>query len=261
MARYVLYALAAWGIISSARYAIAPPRPVLPPPAHIEAPDRAAEGFAALFARRYLSWNANSPESYRHELEPFIGQSSLNTLPTQLPGKGEQQVQWAEVVQSREPHSSEHVYTVAAQTDTAGLLYLTVSVVRQAGGNLALAGYPAFVGAPDSSSIIDPTEQLKDVEEPQLQTVVRRALSNYLSGSASELASDLSSQARVSLPGMALTLQSISALKWLANHQSVFVVAIATDQRGAQYTLTYELDISRVQGRWEISAIQMDPDT
>ena len=35
---------------------------------------------------------------------------------------------WAEVVQAREPRPDEHVYTVAAQTDTAGLLYLTVAV-------------------------------------------------------------------------------------------------------------------------------------
>ncbi|MGH2833885.1 MAG: conjugal transfer protein [Solirubrobacteraceae bacterium] len=259
--RYVVYALALWGMAASARYAIDPPRPVLPAAPHVQPPVRAAEGFAALFIRRYLTWNAASPETYRRELEPFIGQGGISVLGTQLPNKGEQQVQWDEVVQTREPQPGEHVYTVAAQTDTAGLLYLTVSVVRQADGNLALAGYPAFVGAPDSSSIDDLTEGLKDVEEPPLETVVRRALSNYLDGSSSELASDLTSQAHVSLPGLALQLQSVSALKWEASHHSVFALVVASDQRGAQYTLTYELDVSRVQGRWEISAIQMNPNT
>ena len=34
----------------------------------------------------------------------------------------------------------------------------------------------------------------------------------------------------------------------------------AQDGRGAQYTLAYELDVARAQGRWEVSAVQMDPD-
>jgi hypothetical protein len=259
--RYLLYLLAAWGLAASARFAIAPPTPPTPKIPHIETPDRAAEGFAALFTRHYLSWNSSSPETYRKELEPFLGASFVGQVATQLPTKGEQQVQWTEVVQSREVKAGEHVYTVAAQTDTAGLLYLTVDVMRQSAGSLALASYPAFVGAPTSTTLENLTEHLKDVEEPRLSTVVNRALSNYLSGSASDLAADLSSEAQVSLPGMSLALQSVSQLKWLPGHQSVFAVALARDQRGAQYTLTYEMDISYQQGRWEISAIQMNPDT
>jgi hypothetical protein len=34
----------------------------------------------------------------------------------------------------------------------------------------------------------------------------------------------------------------------------------AQNARGARYTLAYELDVARVQGRWEVSAIQTDPD-
>ncbi len=70
----------------------------------------------------------------------------------QLPPSGEQRVEWDEVVQEREPAAGEHVYTLAAQTDTAGLLYLTVSVIRLSDGSLALAGYPAFVGPAGLSS-------------------------------------------------------------------------------------------------------------
>ena len=70
--RYALYALSAWGVLASARYAIAPPRPVLTPAPKVEAPDRAAEGFASLFARRYLSWNAAAPQAYQEALAPFL---------------------------------------------------------------------------------------------------------------------------------------------------------------------------------------------
>jgi Conjugative transposon protein TcpC len=258
--RYVMYGVAVWGLLASARYAIAPPRPVLPPPVHLETPDLAAEGFAALFARRYLTWNAADPETYRQELEPFMGANLDGLAGVQLPRKGKQSVQWAQVVQSREPSSGEHVYTVAAQTNTVGLLYLTVSVLRKPGAGVALAGYPAFVGAPASTAIENVVEHLHDVEEPALQTVVKRALRNYLDASASDLAADLTSEAAVSLPGLELTLQNVQQLKWLPDHASVFAVITASDPRGALYTLTYELDVSHIQGRWEISAIQMNPD-
>ena len=35
-------------------------------------------------------------------------------------------------------------------------------------------------------------------------------------------------------------------------------VVQAHDARGVRYTLGYELDVADVEGRWEISAIQMD---
>jgi hypothetical protein len=40
----------------------------------------------------------------------------------------------------------------------------------------------------------------------------------------------------------------------------VLALVQAEDGRGARYTLEYELDVTVTQGRWEVSAIQMDPD-
>jgi hypothetical protein len=177
----------------------------------------------------------------------------------QPPSSGEQQVQWTEVVQEREPVVGEHVYTVAVQTDDAGLQYLTVSVVRSAGGGLALDGYPAFVGGP-ATGPAQAQGHLREVDEPALATVVGRALRNYLSASGSELAADLTSSAQVSLPAAALSLESVQRLDWAPGEGAVLAVLQAQDARGTQYTLAYELDVSRVQGRWEISAIQTDPD-
>ncbi len=259
--RYLLSALAVAGLAASARFAIDPPRPVAakaiapgPPP-----PDLAAEGFASLFARSYLTWSAANPQAHERDLAPFAGPGMEPGAGLQPPSSGEQQVQWTEVVQEREPVAGEHVYTVAAQTDDAGLLYLTVSVVRTAGGSLALGGYPAFVGAPATG----PAQQqghLREVDEPALATVVERALRNYLSTSSSELAADLTSDAHVSLPAAALNLESVQRLDWAPGGGAVLAVVQAQDSRGARYTLAYELDVSQVQGRWEISAIQTDPD-
>jgi len=260
--RYLLQGLALAGLLASARFAIAPPRPVIarastPGPALI---DRAAEGFAALFARRYLTWDSRDPEAHRLALAPFLSASMEAEAGLQPPESGEQQVQWTQVVQVREAAPDEHVYTVAAQTDTAGLLYLTVGVLRESGGALALAGYPAFVGAPVSTGAAT-LGHLREVEDPTLQTVVTRALRNYLDRAESELAADLAANAHVSLPGVALALQSLESLDWSPDGLSVLATVRARDERGAQYTLAYELGVRLSAGRWEISAIQMNPDT
>jgi hypothetical protein len=260
--RYLLQALAVAGLLASARFAIAPPRPLIQrvsaPSASL--PDLGAEGFASLFARRYLTWDSRDLEAHSLALAPFAGSWMEADGGLQPPAGGEQKVQWTEVVQARATAPGEHVYTVAAQTDSAGLLYLSVSVVRGTDGKLALAGYPAFVGAPASTQAESPG-RLREVEEPALQTVLTRALRNYLARAESELAADLTASAHVSLPGLTLALQSVHSLDWSPDGRSVLAVVQAQDERGAQYTLGYELDVVSNAGRWEISTIQMDPDT
>jgi len=267
--RYLLSAVAVAGLAASARFAIAPPRPPVPAvAAHVPAaPDLAAEGFAVRFTRGYLTWNAAEPQAHEEALAAFVGPGIDPDAGLAPPASGEQRVESAEVVQEREVEAEpgrpgEHVYTVAAQTDDAGLLYLTVSVVRTAEGSLALGGYPAFVGAPASGPAQTQAQaHLREVGEPALATVVGRALRNYLAASASELAADLTAGAQVSLPAVALSMESVQRLDWAPGAGAVLAVVAAADARGAHYTLAYELDVARVQGRWEISAIQMDPDT
>lgn len=259
--RYLLQGLAVMGILASARFAIAPPRPTIAstPTPSAELVDRAGEGFASLFARRYLTWDARKPEARRRALAPFVDSTMEAEAGLQPPESGEQQVQWTQVVQVRDLSSDERVYTVAAQTDSSGLLYMTVAVLREADDRLALAGYPAFVGAPDMSAAVLPTH-LREVEDPALETVVTRALRNYLNRSESELAADLSASANVSLPGLTLTVESLDSLDWSTSGRSVLAVVRVRDERGAQYTLGYELEVLANAGRWEVSAIQMNPD-
>jgi hypothetical protein len=258
--RYLLYALCAAGLAASARFAIAPPRPAAPPTAQPAPPrpDIAAEGYASLFARRYLTWDAAEPQASQQRLASLVGPGMEPGAGLKLPPNGQQRVQWVEVVQEREPAHGERVYTVAAQTDTAGLLYLTVGVVRRADGSLALAGYPAFVGAPASGPAQARIGQ-PAVGDPALAIVVERALRNYLAASPGELAADLTSGARVSLPASALTLESVQQLNWSPDRRSVRALVQVQDARGVQYTLDYELDVTPTEGRWEVSAVQTDP--
>jgi Conjugative transposon protein TcpC len=259
--RYLLSAAATCGLLASVRFLVAPPRPASPLPVRASTVgDRAAEGYAVLFARRYLTWEAGRPQSGLQGLQAFTGSGMEPDAGEVPPASGEQRVEWAEVVQAREAGAGRHVYTVAAQTDTAGLLYLTVGVARAVGGALQLEGYPAFVGPP-SSAAADPPQTSTEVDEPALATVVSRALRNYLAGAAGELAADLTAEARVSLPVDALTLDSVQHLDWAEAGRTVAVQVQAHDERGVEYLLAYELDVVREQGRWEVAAIQTDPDS
>jgi hypothetical protein len=256
--RYVLLGAAVAGVAATVRYAVDPPRPAAPAPVPPPRADLAAAGYAALFARSYLTWDAAHPEIHQQALAAFVGGDMDPDAGLRTPSAGSQHVQWTEVSQARADGPGKHVYTVAAQTDAAGLLYLTVPVARQADGRLALAGYPAFVGAPASAPAVTGDE--RDVADPALAAVVARALGNYLSDASSDLAADLTAGARVALPGLPTALQRMEQLTWIPGGGSVRAVVLSADRRGVQYTLGYELDVIRAGTRWEVSAIQMDPD-
>jgi hypothetical protein len=259
--RYLMFALCAAGLLASARFAIAPPSPRVTAVTGggVAWRDRAAEGLACLFVRRYLTWNASEAPAGAGSIEQFAGAGMEPGIGLRLPPRGEQHVEWAEVVQERQPTAAERVYSVAAQTDTAGVLYLSVGVVRGEDGRLALAGYPAFVGAPTYGAA-HATGSLRAVTDVQLQVVVARALRNYLAGSQSNLSADLSAAARVSLPSLALEVESFGQLRWVPGGGSVLAMLQAQDRRGVSYTLQYEVDVVRIDGRWEVAAVQMRPD-
>jgi hypothetical protein len=259
--RYIWYAACVAGIAASLRFALAPPRPLsrpasVAPSARV---DRAAEGYAVLFARRYLSWGGGEASAGAHGLEEMLGGNSEPGGWVVPPASGEEQISWAEVVQVREPAPARRVYTVAAETDGGVLIYLAVEIARTAGGSLAIAGYPALVGPPASAPELA-LPGAGEVRDAQLSSVVDRGLRNYLAAAPDELAADLAPGARVSLPPTSLRLDSVQSLRWATTGGSVLAIVVAVDRRGAQYTLEYELAVVRAQGRWEIAAVQTDPD-
>lgn len=259
MPRYLLYATCALGLLASARFMLFPPRSVRPQvvsPAAV--PDLAARGYATLFARRYLTWDAAAPQAADAALAAMAGPALEPSAGLTPPTHGAQHVLWAEVVQERTPARARHVYTVAAQTDASGLVYLTVAVARAAGGRLFVSGYPAFVGAPLATAG-EPAPTGADVTAGPLAVVVERALRNYLAVSPQELAADLAVGSEVALPEARLTLDSTQKLTWSPDRRSVLAIVEAHDARGARYTLAYELDVEQAHGRWDVSAIQTDP--
>ena len=262
LTRWVLYVVAVVGVATTIRFAIAPPRP---PSAHIpnvQRIDLAAEAYATLFARRYLTWDANRPDAYAQALAPFLGGGVDPNAGLRPPAAGTQSVRWAEVVQARDVTPTEHVYTIAAESNPAGIVYLSVDVARDPGRGLVLARYPAFVGPPASHPATSlSNDRGADVSDASLSRVIERALRNYLAGSASNLAADLVAGAHVTLPPNPLSLQQLTQLQWRADGTGVLATVVAADQRGVAYTLSYELDVASASGRWEVAAIQTDPNS
>lgn len=256
LSRRLLNGLVVAGVLASMRFALDPPRPAVErATSNAESLDRAAEGFASLFARDYLTWDSRNPEARRLALARFTGSEMDVEAGMQPPPVNRQTVEWTEVVQAREPGPDEHVYTVAAQTDVSGLLYLGVGVIRKADGSLALTGYPAFVGAPASAGAI-PARSLREVDDRRLRTMLGRAFRNYLAGASDELAADLVPGADVAPPTLGLALESVDAIDWALDGRFAVVVVLARDRRGTRYRLAYEVEVVLRSGRWEIKAIQ-----
>jgi hypothetical protein len=119
--RYLAFAVALAGIAASLRYAIAPPGLRTRRVGRVgETQDRPAEGFALIFARRYLQWRASMPRPGAESLASFTAgvlepAAGLVMLP-----RGVQRVQWSSVVGSREPQPGYHVYTGGTQAQGGG---------------------------------------------------------------------------------------------------------------------------------------------
>jgi hypothetical protein len=213
---------------------------VSPPAADADAP---SQDFALQFARAYLTYDAQRPGLRTRALAPFLPEG-LEAAAGAYAASGSQRVRWAEVASDQTALAGGRVVTVAAAVSTQRLpIYLAVTVAHRAGQPLRLVGYPAFVGSPSiDTSAPAPREP---VEEEAVATVVERVVRNYLSAQAPNLAADLTADAVVTLPTLALRVRAIERLEWTgAPGSAVLATVSAADRRGSTFTLTYELGIA-----------------
>ncbi len=261
LTRWVLYATATVGIMATVRFAIDPPRPAVSRPTPTDVRDPGSEAFATLLARRYLTWSAALPTEHADGLAAFLNTATDPDLGLGQPARGSERVVWADIVQARRVGPGEHTYTVGVDTGAPGLTYLSIDVVRTAGGALQVGRYPAIVGPP----VVAPAGGLDGrsagpVNDPTLSAVIGRGLRNYLAGSPANLAADLAPATVVSTPGTPLAVDQIGQLR-VAPDGGVLATVVAHDTRQTSFTLTYEIEVVRTAGRWLIAAIQTDPRT
>jgi hypothetical protein len=261
LTRWVLYTAAIVGIIATARFAIAPPRPAVARAPSVDPRDPGSEAFATVFARRYMTWNAAAPAEHADGLAAFVNTATDPDLGLGQPARGSERVVSAEIVQADRVGPGEHAYTVELDTGRPSLTYLSVDVVHAAGGARQLGRYPALVGPP----LVAPATTLDGrsvgpISDRSLSAVVGRGLRNYLAGSHTNLAADLAPAAVVSTPADPLTVDQIGQPR-VAPDGGVLTTVVAHDSRQTSFTLTYEMDVTRTAGRWLIAAIQTDPRT
>ena len=111
------------------------------------------------------------------------------------------------------------------------------------------------------AAAVAPEGSQRDVADRGLRATCQRALRNYLARAADNLNADLTADAAVALPGLSLSLHRLTDLQWAPDGASVLASVEASDGDGVSYALRYELDVRRVDERWEIAAIQTDPTT
>jgi hypothetical protein len=245
--------------LAGLRQVVAPRRaPILRTSVASAGVDTAAHAFALQFARAYLSYDAADPAARAAALEPFALSGSDPDLSYTPPARGAQGVVWADVAQDQPALAGGRIVTVAAQlTSVRAPVYLAVPVRRDGSGALALAGYPAFVGAPAIGASSPPAR--REVDDRGLSKVAIRAVTNYLARDGADLDADLSDRAVVTLPAVAMRVTGTDSVAWAQpGGGGVLVTVRALDPRGAEATLAYELRVVH-RDRWQVTSIEVVP--
>ncbi|MQA76543.1 MAG: hypothetical protein GEU88_19845 [Solirubrobacterales bacterium] len=249
----VLWALGVKQLFASA--------PTVEMPADLEArSDRALEAFAVDFARAYLSYDPARPQLFERWLSRYVPAGMDPDAGRLAPPKA-RGVLFAQVVQNQEALAGGRMVVVEAQLTTSSApVYLAVPARRTEGEGLALAGYPAFVGAPsvDEEAALPLSEA---VDAPELEQLAERVVTNYLARAHANLEADLAPEAEVAVPEASLRVERLADLTWAGEQASGAVLATveARDQAGASYTLTYELGTDYRGGRPVVLWIETVP--
>jgi len=256
--RWLLYAAALAGIAATVRNAIAPvtaaPAPSRPA-GGLAVDDAAAQWFALRFARAYLGWSADLG-AHEAALAPFLAAATSPDAGLEPAPRSAEAVSWEAIADARPGAGGAIEYTVAVGTAAGAVRYLALAVGAGGGGGPMLLRYPALVGAPAASAAASlDAAALPALAEPALAAVLERALRNYLAASAQNLAADLAPGAAVTPVAPGLSLRTVVRLA-VAGPRDVLATVVAADAAGTTYTLAYEIAVTQLGGRWEITQIE-----
>lgn len=234
---------------------IAAPAPVATPRPSTSAPDFEAQAFAEAFARAYLSWDANQPQTHERSVAPFTSTALDAGAGAQLPRHGEQRVLSTAVRDDRRDNTRRVVTVMAATTN--GEVDLAVPVARDSRGFLVVPSYPAVVGTIPTARDLQVPDG-RQVDDSALAAVVRRALRNYLAGDRANLLADLAPHTLVVLPTQTYRLLDSEPTTWVVEGRRLAAVVRVRGAGGLELTLRYELRVVHTGGRWFVAGV-MDP--
>jgi hypothetical protein len=253
--RWVLYAVALCGVLATARYAIAPPPQQLLVAGSPRVSDAGAQWFALRFVRAYLTWSGDL-SGHQRALSPFLA-SADDPDGGLTPAAGSaEQVLSLTIAGERDRAGGEQDYVVAADTGAGVVRYVAVAVARGPDGGQVLVHYPALVAGPtpDRANALDGAS-LPVVTNAAVVAVLDRALRNYLGSSDQNLAADLAPGALVDPVAAGLSLRGVQRLA-VERSGAVLATVVASDRSGSAFTLAYEISVTELGGRWEITRLE-----
>ncbi len=229
-------------------------------------PDEERQAFAARFSRVYLSWRAGEIAGHARAVAPFfVSDLRDRAVAIQLPRRGPGQlVAQATVARSQDLGSGRALITVASQlAGSARTVYLTVPVVRDDRGGLAVFAPPALSAPPPAgTAAVSAPPPVAGPDVGEVRLLVQRFLAGYLSGASSGLSYLVAPGASVGALDGGLRLGSLDAVGQLARGPGRLLVQADVHVRDqaarASYPLAYRLEFVRTD-RWYVRRVQGGP--
>lgn len=227
-------------------------------------PNGEARAFAASFARAYLSILPGRERRRELALAPFfadgVGERAMIRAPFHGPSVS---VSQATVAREVELGAGRALVTVAASMSDGRTVFLSVPVVRDEHGGLAVFDLPAFSAPPTPGRIVgEEPVPLTDGDAEAIGDVVRRFLEAYLAGAASDsLAYYLTPQAQVAPMGPGLQLASVEEIARDPDAPAgelVVSVRVREAMSRAVYPQRYRLTVVK-RDRWYVAAVTGGP--
>ncbi|KUO95807.1 conjugal transfer protein [Ferroacidibacillus organovorans] len=226
--------------------------------------DEEASGFAAAFARQWLTWKVGeSQKAWQARMQPFVASTLLGSAQPVPIGHSQKSQQVGAVfpIQVKRVGQSSFLVDVYAQTNLHPLIRLTVPIDFDHRGRPAVIQWPLLHPVPSAGSpgTTSPGQAASDSVTATLQPVVTSFLQAYLAGKSPD---DLTNFVA---PGT--TLQPLHGLlQWKDLHDmrvfgtgpyTVIVTADVVDPAD-QVTLpqTYVLKMIQNGGKWFVSALK-----
>ena len=98
-----------------------------------------------------------------------------------------------------------------------------------------------------------------EVDGGGLRQVADRVVRHYLGGDRADLVADLTRDAFVTYPPVAMRIAEVSAITWVQRPSRIAVAVTAEGPERLRLALRYELQVVRLGGRWLVRGIELDP--
>jgi hypothetical protein len=225
-------------------------------------PDRAAEAFAADFARAYLTYTPQDPEASASAIRAFVAPELASSV---VPEYGEdasrRTVGSLAVARVARVDDSHAVVTVAAAASD-GTQYVAVPVARDLRGRLVVSDLPSLSAPPARASVpAAATESIPARERGALEDVVSRFLTAFMAGDAGGLRYYAPAGVQIDALAQRHKLVDVVSMALAApakgRVREVLATVRAKDATGVTYGLRYPLELVR-EDRWLVAAVNRD---